>query len=251
MKFPTYDSLLTKILKGSENDKFKKVKVSKNDKFILKLVNHNINDLDSFWNSETYDFFLSKIKKDLPSKIKIHIEKVKKYPAWNPPQFYTILKNSLNSAWDATKKDLEEQLTENYLIEGKKIFIQEAKEKIENFKEKFFHEIHANIVCNNCLNSNFQGTRYICGECDNYNLCQFCYKCLENKKFRHNPDHFFIKMNIPVILDIQKYNCIFTPNKIFLRKKDKQLFDLKINIVNIGENDLLECFLSPVRFGQK
>ena len=37
--------------------------------------------------------------------------------------------------------------------------------------------------------------------------------------------------------------------KKLLRKKNNEPFEIKVNIINNGENDLQECFISPIRFG--
>ena len=74
----------------------------------------------------------------------------------------------------------------------------------------------------------------ICCECNNFNLCEFCQK---NARINHNPEHTFIKLNEPVFVNIQKYSCIFSPNKKLI-KKDLEPFDIDIDIINNGENNL-------------
>jgi hypothetical protein len=248
-KYPDYDSLSTKIIENSKKKGFENVRISKNDKFILKIMDNLIPGLESIWDSNTYEYFCNKVKQNNIEKVKLMIEKVDKYPQWNPVQFTKILKNSLVSTWNSTKKEIEEQLTDHYLNEGKRMFIMEMKEKNESMREQLLREIHANVICNNCLSTSFQGERYICSECDNFNLCHYCYNCKDNTRFPHNPQHFFIKLPTPIILDIQKYNSIFAPNKKLLRKKNNEPFEIKVNIINNGENDLQECFISPIRFG--
>lgn len=250
-KYPDYESLSAEIIeKSSKKDTFKDVRVSKKDKFILKIDKITIPGLNSVWDSNTYEYFCSKVNQNKIEKVKLIIEKVNKYPEWNPIQYTKILKNSLVSAWNSTRKELEDQLTEHYLNEGKRLFIQEKKEQIENLRDQLLKEIHANIICNNCLSTSFQGERYICSECDNFNLCHYCYNCKDKTRFPHNPQHFFIKLHYPVVIDIQKYNSIFSPSKILLRKKSKEPFEFKVNIINNGENNLQECFISPIRFGK-
>ena len=49
--------------------------------------------------------------------------------------------------------------------------------------------------------------------------------------------------------DIEKYNCIFAPNRMLLNKPFEP-FEIDIDIMNNGDEPLQECFLSPIRFGK-
>ena len=122
----------------------------------------------------------------------------------------------------------------------------EKNQKKTEIGEDFIDDIHINVICNNCLTSNFIGSRYICSECNNFNLCEYCY---ENAHFSHKTEHVFIKVNKPISSDSQKYNSIFSPNKISL-KKSYEPFELEIEVVNNGIESLEGCFLSPIRFGK-
>ena len=245
LSYPKYELIKEKILEKANNSKY--LKLSPTEKFILKILNYEIEELKSVWNSDTYSYLYERIKKNPPSKMKLIICKVDKYPEWNPPIYGTILKESLNSAWNITKKEIEEELSEKYLNNGKRLFIQDKKDKDQNIRDALFNEFHLKVVCNNCFNSDFSGARYICSECDNFNLCEFCQK---NTRINHNPEHTFIKLNEPVFLNIQKYSCIFCQNKKLI-KKDLEPFEIDIDIINNGENNLKGCFISPIRFGKK
>ena len=120
-------------------------------------------------------------------------------------------------------------------------------ENDENLKEEMFDELHVNVICNNCLSSNFSGSRYICSECNNYNLCE---DCKDHAVINHNPEHTFILLNYQVLVDIQKYNSIFAPNKLLLKNKYEP-FEVKVEIVNNGSTSLQGCFISQIRFGKK
>jgi len=241
-----YESFVSKIIEKSTKNNYKNIRVSKGDKFMLEIENYNVVGLNSVWNDDTFNYFLSKAKNDLPEKLKLIIVKINEYPKWNPPQYFNILKKKLKSTWDLTKGEIQNELTENYLNEGKRLFIQEKKEMNDELRKQLYKEMHVDIICNNCLSSNFKGERYICSECNNFNLC---YYCKEKSMLIHNQDHFFIKLNYPIIIDIRKYNSIFCPNKILLRKK-KEPFETKINIINSGQQNLLACFFSQIRFGK-
>ena len=247
MKFDNYDKLKERIFEKSSNKNFTKIKVTERDKFILKIEDYDSAGLTSIWNIDTYTYFLDKIKKDLPKKLKLIIVKVDEYPVWNKPRYDKILKESLNSAWNLTKKEIKEELTEKYLDDGKRFFSQEKRENDPNLVEELYMGLHSNVVCNNCLTSNFSGVRYICAECDNFNLCEYCQK---NAQVSHKSEHTFLKLNSPILVEIQKYNSLFSPKNQLLKTKEEP-FEVKIDIINNGEKNLKGCFISPIRFGNK
>ena len=108
-------------------------------------------------------------------------------------------------------------------------------------------EKHINVVCHNCLTSDFTGCRYICCECDNFNLCQ---NCKENSNIIHNKEHAFVKINKPAKIDIKNYKNLFRPNKILLNNsKDK--FDINFEILNKGKNNLKGCYISSIKANKK
>ena len=104
-------------------------------------------------------------------------------------------------------------------------------------------EKHLNVVCHNCLASNFTGARYICCECENFNLCQ---NCKENPNITHNPDHAFVKIYKPAQLDIKTYKNLFRPNKILLNN-NKESFEINFEILNKGASNLKGCYISSIK----
>jgi len=72
--------------------------------------------------------------------MKLIICKIEEYPDWKPPVYGTILKESLNSGWNITKKEIDEELSEKYLNNGKRLFIQDKKEKDQNLRDALFNE---------------------------------------------------------------------------------------------------------------
>ena len=104
-------------------------------------------------------------------------------------------------------------------------------------------EEHINVICHNCLSSNFTGPRYICCECDNFNLCQ---KCKENSNITHNKEHAFVKINKPVKTDTKNYKSIFRPSKILLNNS-KENFDITFEVLNKGQNNLKGCYISFIK----
>ena len=245
-QYPDYDKLKEQIIQKSKAAAYQNVKIKDKDKFVLEIVDYDIAGLNSVWNKDTYKYFYDRVQQNPQDKIKFYIVKVKEYPQFTPPQYLTILRDTLASGWDSTKQEIEEELTDKYLNEAKRLFIQEKKEKNSEIKEDFINELNINVICNNCLNSNFSGVRYICSECDNFNLCGYC---KEKVQASHNKDHIFIRLNSPIFLEIQKFSSIFCPNKMML-KKAHEPFEVQIEIMNNGEEDLLGCFISPIRFGK-
>ena len=104
-------------------------------------------------------------------------------------------------------------------------------------------ENHANVICHNCLSSNFSGTRYICCECDNFNLCQ---NCKENSNISHNSEHAFVKITKPAQLDIKDFKNLFRPNKILLNNP-RESFEISFEVLNKGKNNLKGCYISSIK----
>ncbi len=102
---------------------------------------------------------------------------------------------------------------------------------------------HINVICHNCLSSNFTGIRYVCCECDNFNLCQ---SCKENSNIVHNKDHAFVQINKPVKNNIQNYKSLFRPNKILL-SNNKEPFNITFEINNKGTHSLKGCYFSSIK----
>lgn len=243
-EFSNYNDLKKKLLKKAEE---KKEKIG--NKFILTFEGFQLAGIESIWDENTFKYFIDRIRQNPPENPKLNLIKVQKYPDdWKPPEYLRILNEALDSEWEATKKEIKNELTEKYLNDGKRFFIQQKKdiENESNIKEEMIKELHIDIICNNCLTSNFSGVRYICSECNNFNICEYCY---EKANFSHKPNHFFIKVNYPVSVDIQKYNSILSPNRMLL-KQTHEPFEVNIDIINNGEESLQGCFLSPIRFGK-
>ena len=244
--FTNYESIKRKIFeKTKSNNAFNSLNFSEKDKFILEISNNNSLGEIKIWDEDSFNYFLGKMQITDIDKIKFNIVKVKEYPKLNIRNYKTILTTAIEKSFDLFKKEIKDELTENYLFDGKRAFIEEKRETNENMKDDLFNGLHLNVICNNCLSSNFSGIRFVCSECNNFNLCEYCQ---ENARFSHDPDHTFIKINNPILEDIEKYNCIFAPNRIMVRKSF-QPFEIQINCINNGEMDLKKCFLSPIRFG--
>lgn len=257
-KFKNYKELRDLIIKKSNESKqrleVKNIAVQKNDLFINEL-DEKISGIESIYDEKTFSFFMNKVLEIKPKSIKVFIVKVDKYPEWKPPQVYKILESTLKTASkeviDLIKKDLTQEDLEN----GGRIYIKEKKEEKE-INDEVYKEVHSYVFCNNCQYGNFLGLRYMCAECHNYNLCENCYS---NEIHKHCQDHTFIRIKEPINVELEKrgkhieiseYDCIFAPNRKIVYKP-YEMFDLEVEIINNGMNDLSLCFISPIRFGKK
>lgn len=256
-KLKNHNTLRELLIKKSNEPKqrldVKNIAVQKDQKFIIEFE-EKIAGIGSIYNEKTFSFFLNKIQETKPKTIKAYIVKVDKYPEWNPPQVYKILestlKNASNEIIDSIKKDLTQEDLEN----GGRVYIKEKNEEKE-INEETYKNVHAGIFCNICQNGNFFGLRYVCAECNNFNLCENCYL---NENHTHCQDHTFIRIKEPIRdtirdklkIEINKFNCIFTPNRI-IEYKPYEAFDLEVELINNGIYDLSLCFISPIRFGKK
>ena len=242
-QYPSYQLIYKEIIeKASKNNT---IKLTKHDKFILNIENYKLAELDGIWDDNSYSYLYERLQQNPQDSIRFKIKLVKEYPIWNHSNYDEILKESLNTAWNESKKKITDELTKNFLEEGKRVFIENKIETEENTGDCFSNEIHSNIICNNCLNFGFYGLRYVCCECNNFNLCESCKKNIGEK---HNPEHTFIRFKSRIEEDIQKYSSIFNPNKK-LCKQEYESFEIKIEIINNGKEPLRRCFLSPIRFG--
>lgn len=244
-KYPNYELLKNAIFEANTK---KKLKIKENEKFVLEIDGFQIAELKMVWDSITYKYLYDRINSQPPDSLKLLLTKVNKFPTFEIPEYVEILKKSLQSRWESSKKRIENELTEKYLDNEKRNFILDKKVKEENITEDLFQHLHVYIICNNCLRTNFSGSRYICAECNNYNLCEYCHEKVKNTT--HNPEHIFIRLDIPNLNDIQKFNCLLSPNKVLL-KKAHEPFQIQIKVKNNGEEDIQGSFISPIRFGKK
>ena len=83
------------------------------------------------------------------------------------------------------------------------------------------------------------------------NICQECEKEIYHKQI-HQRNHTLIQinkaLNDEIIDNLSNYsNIIVNNNQEF--KSVPSSFQIEINIINNGENNLKDCYILPVRFG--
>jgi len=252
--FENYQSLREAVIAASNDKKqlasIKKIAVKKEDKIVLEIVEPKIGGINSIFNKETFNFFNNKVNEGHLTLIKLYITKVEKYPDWSPPQIYEILKNTLQSASDENSIVLIEELAQEKseeLNNGQRVYLVKRNEE-KSVSEENIKDVHLRVFCNNCPNNNFFGNRYICAECDNYNLCQNCYT---NERFTHCKEHTFILIKSPIMLDLSLFSCLFINKRKIINVDKFEAFDFEIEIINNGIESLQGCFISPIRFGKK
>ncbi len=57
-------------------------------------------------------------------------------------------------------------------------------------------KVHEEINCDICGKKNIPDVRYMCGNCDDYNLCG---ECFAKERAKHNPNHVFIRLTKPIV----------------------------------------------------
>ena len=258
--FKDYNELQKKIIESIKNAKKKSIKLKENDKFILSFIeDKEKNDIYipkdlslGIWDNKTFTYFKEKLSFRGIQNVtyKFFIEIVNKFPNWKKKQNHIFLKEALDSTWDPIE---EEIITDVDLLklEESNINYKKMKEELKKNEEKLNEIIHWNIICNNCFKKDFNGKRFICAECKNYNLCQDCEKLFYQKQI-HQRNHTLIQINKSLNDEkddnLCKYSNIIGNNYQEL-KSIPSTFQLEINIINNGEKDLKDCYILPIRYG--
>ena len=155
-----------------------------------------------------------------------------------------ILNNKINDIMDIYfpkfKESILKDLTNEKLNKEKEIFNSNS-EEIEKKQ-------HSNLICSNCFKTNFEGYRYICCECDNFNLCEDCEEKKCQNYIYHNSNHVFLRIYEPIDLDINKYDNLIEGNNQILELINGVAL-VKISVINTGVNSLKDCFIRPICFG--
>lgn len=256
--FKNYKDLSDKVFEDTQKGIFKKKNLSlnKSDKFILKFeeIKDDFNNFipeeikSGIFDENSFKFFKEKlIAHGKDEKYKLYIEKVDSFPKFIVKGEEDILNESLKKYWDIALKDITSELNLKKLEESNNEFKKLKKEKEKN-EEIMKKNKHNNVICSNCFQKDFNGKRFICSECDNYNLCQECEKILLEKGI-HQREHILIQINKNLDEDISKYSIILgNYRKEFQNVED--VFNIEIVLVNNGDNDLQNCYILPIRYGE-
>ena len=205
---------------------------------------------DGLFDNESFNYFKSQIISHgvTDGKYKLYIEKVDSLPEFKKKGNNEILEENLKKYWNLTMNDIASELNFMKLTESNNTFEKMKAEKKEN-DEKLNSIKHENIICSNCFTKDFSGKRFICAECENYNLCQECEKILHEKEI-HQREHVLIQINKNLGNENLKYNNIIGKYQKEFQNIDEN-FKFDFIVVNNPENDLHNCYILPIRYGEQ
>lgn len=247
------------IFKVNNWESFKKVVIEVNSdltdkKFIIKLSDDSKYKFDPFFDEDTFNDFHQFIMinhKNNPNDFTSNncplceTEIVEEYPKKkNKINYSQIFEKALEAQLNNLKENLKKMLDEEKLQKLAQIY--EAKNDNNKENEKITHN---NIICNNCYTKNFNGLRFTCAECENFNLCENC-----EKNNVHFPNHVLIQYNNDVTeKDYYLYQNIIKDNEQILTfnlsEIENNKIKLDVTICNNGLKPFSKCFFSPISFG--
>jgi len=205
---------------------------------------------DGIYDEVSLQFFKDKLssKGIKNGKYALYIVKVDSLPTFKKKENSDILDANLKKYWNLALNDITSDLNLMKLEESKNTFekMKEEQKKKENDLKKIKHD---NIICSNCFQKDFCGKRFICSECNNYNLCQDCEKILQTKEI-HQRDHVLIQINKDIKEDLSKYNNVIGNYRKEFQNVE-EFFTLEFVVVNNGEKDLKNCCILPIRYGDE
>jgi len=220
-------------------------------KYIINFTQDSKFKFDPVYDEETFqDFYKYVMKKfeenneDFSSKNAplIVAEIVENYP--EKINYSKILEKALEQGLNNLRESLKKIFDEEKLKKLAEIYESKNVNK-ENEKQV----IHNNIICNNCYSKDFTGPRFVCAECENFNLCEKC-----EKMNVHFPNHVLIQYNTNATNpEYFLYQNIIKENEQILTINLNEIKDKKINldvtVCNNGFKSFSKCFFSPISFG--
>ena len=260
--FRNYTEFKKKIIDKSQSSKRDKQNIIRdNEVFMLSFIEEKDkkkaiyipSDLQGIWDNKTFAYFKEKlILRDIKDvTYKFYVNRVKKLPKWKRKENHEFLRGALDKCWENIQDDIISGVSLMKLEESK-INYRKKKDELKKKEEEINKEEHINVICNNCFKTNLKGKRFVCCECNNYNLCQECEKRMYQSQI-HPRDHLFIQINKSLndknMDTLYKYNNIIGNNNLEFKNMPSS-FQIEISIINNGENDLNDCYILPVRYGK-
>ena len=255
-KFSNFANLSDKIFKETQKAAFKSKNenLKQEEKYKLVLAEGDRDSIpeelqNGIFDDESFSYFKSKMDSCglNNGKLKLYIEKVNSLPKFKKKEKDEILDEYLKKFWNLAKEDITSELNLNKLITSKNTY-DKLKDQHKKNEEGLQKIKHTNIICSNCFEKDFCGVRFVCSECNNYNLCQNCEKSLVEKEI-HQREHVLIKLNKSINEDISKYNNIIGKYQKEFQNVD-EIFKFEFTLINSGENDLQNCYILPIRYGE-
>ena len=207
------------------------------------------------WDNHSFEYFKEKLSvrglKNAKYLFELEIINNTIKP-FSRPKYDNLLENALEKIWTPIFNDITGKVG---LKDLEKLQVEYAKkkEKLEE-NEKKINGKHENIVCNQCFKNNIKGKRFVCAECNNFNLCQECEKLFYKQQI-HDRKHTLIQVNKPLSKDENnalKYSNIITKNNIELKVEgegDIEELEIEFDLINNGLTNLQKCYILPVRYG--
>lgn len=256
--FKDYQTLKNELFKAYEKKQNKTFTLTSDENFILSFKEQNElfipNEIsEGIWDNKTFRYFKEKLLVyDIQKGIyKVYIKKIKRLPKWKRKENNQFLKEDLESSWNKIYDNITKEIS-SIDLEKSKANYNRLKTELSKNEEKLNKEKHTKIICNSCLKKDINGKRFMCAECNNYNLCQECEKKLYQKQI-HPRDHTLIQVNKALNEEnLEKYhnynNIIGNNNQEF--KNVASSFQVELSIINSGENNLQNCYILPIRYGE-
>lgn len=254
-----YNDLKQKLIDATQSGKFKNFRLAERDKFVLTYILDKDQDKkpfipddlkDGFWDNKTFGYLKEKLslRGIQNAQYKLYVKKVDQYPKWKKRENHEFLTKALNDSWKPIFEDIVDEVS-LMKLETSKIEYLKKKEDLTNLEKGLNKEEHENVVCNNCFENNIKGKRFICAECNNYNLCQKCEKLFYQKQI-HPREHILIQVNKAIKEEIlYSYNNIIGNNNQEFKNVPFS-FQLEFKVINNGEKDLKGCYILPIRYGE-
>ena len=237
----------------------RKFKIDKKENFILKYVEDEQSNeyfpealKGCFYDNPSFEYLKEKISlRGITDEYKFELVKIPKpMKPFKRPDYTKILNQALDEIWKSISDKLKQEVTLSKLEKGQLEYAK-LKEQLEE-NEKEINEIHKDIICNNCFKTPISGKRFVCAECNNYNLCQDCEKLLYKNQL-HDRKHIFIQVNKPLLGNentVLNYNNMISNNNQEIKNVQED-FQLPLDFINNGETDLKNCYVLPIRYGDE
>ena len=153
---------------------------------------------------------LEKAKKEISKRIRqsIYIRN-RKDTILDDNEKNNIIMEEMDNYWNENENNLM-PMFQSLTPKSKKNILRETQKLKDMYTDIYVKnkEVHEEIKCEKCFTIPIIGNRYICRICQNYNLCEKCYKINQDSQ-EHN--HQFIKYKSKTLGKIKKEeneNCI-------------------------------------------
>lgn len=201
-------------------------------------------DLPGIFDDISLKGFLDRVNKEIFTKKEFYLiaSEYDEEPKWSEKPFLEQIEGIIENNVNKICKTLEKNISQSVLEDAERIF------KISEGKINKNEEKNDGIFCRFCKEVDFKGKRFICAECDDYNLCSECEKLRYHLGF-HTSEHNFIEIK-KSINECNVLNNIISPNHFNIVFNSSNS-EITFAIINKSNKTLKNCFFMPVRFGEQ